>query len=267
MPKIVPSQVIEVIDQALPQCRVQQQNPGAQFRIDEPRAGFLQGIVDMVSAIPAYLLPNEPRRYLEFLAGISAINQQIVRWRTHPGMMDTAAGYDVNPLTLIRRALSECPDEAAPAAIVERFAFLADPVFVRSVAGDTAAAEAAMSRSEFKVTVVMAGACIEALLLWKLRTTQNPAAIAALFQAQGAAFTAKANPNNILEWGLYDLIEGARLAGLINERAKALATFAKDFRNLIHPGREMRTGTECKRSNAATAIAALETVIEQVQQP
>jgi hypothetical protein len=42
------------------------------------------------------------------------------------------------------------------------------------------------------------------------------------------------------------------------------ADLARDFRNLIHPGRAQRTGADCDRGTALTALAAIELVVRDL---
>ena len=53
--------------------------------------------------------------------------------------------------------------------------------------------------------------------------------------------------------------------GDIIEKAASQARLAKDFRNLIHPGRELRTRTSCDRGAAHAAFAALHLVIRDLE--
>jgi len=47
---------------------------------------------------------------------------------------------------------------------------------------------------------------------------------------------------------------------LILEPAAGQARLAKDFRNLIHPGKSVRLGQECNKGTALAAAAAIEFV-------
>jgi len=47
---------------------------------------------------------------------------------------------------------------------------------------------------------------------------------------------------------------------LISDDTAKLVRLAKDFRNLIHPGRAARLGQKCDRATALGALAAMEAV-------
>jgi len=67
-------------------------------------------------------------------------------------------------------------------------------------------------------------------------------------------------------WDLIHYIEVARELGEISERTATEARLAKDFRNLIHPGREMRQGMQCDRGTAFTVVAAIDHVVRHLSE-
>ena len=71
-----------------------------------------------------------------------------------------------------------------------------------------------------------------------------------------------AHPEN---WHLPDYVEVSFALGDISEKAASQARLAKNFRNLIHPGRELRTRTSCDRGTAHAAFAALRLVIRDLE--
>ena len=70
-----------------------------------------------------------------------------------------------------------------------------------------------------------------------------------------------ADPDN---WGLDAYIKVARALTLIKENTAKQATLAKDFRNLIHPGRSARVKEVCDRGTAHSALAAVEFIVRDL---
>ncbi len=109
---------------------------------------------------------------------------------------------------------------------------------------------------------MLAGSAIEALLLWRLQEYERAtpgllsAATAALL---GGKLTRKpdANPES---WDLHTYVEVAVHLGVIKPDTATLVRLAKDFRNLIHPGRAARREQKCDHSTALTALGAMEAV-------
>lgn len=66
-----------------------------------------------------------------------------------------------------------------------------------------------------------------------------------------------ANPER---WDLHVYVEVSANLGIITAETATLVRLAKDFRNLIHPGRAIRVGQMCDRATALGALAAVEAV-------
>ncbi len=64
---------------------------------------------------------------------------------------------------------------------------------------------------------------------------------------------------------LHGLVEEAKGLGLITVETAALAHMARDARNLIHPGKVARSGVECSKASALTALAGLYRVVEDLK--
>lgn len=72
-------------------------------------------------------------------------------------------------------------------------------------------------------------------------------------------------PSSEIEtWNLFQYIHICRILGLISDNTLKQSELAKDFRNLIHPGRAIRLGQECNRSSALSAVAGIEHVIQDL---
>ena len=67
------------------------------------------------------------------------------------------------------------------------------------------------------------------------------------------------------KWHLPELIEVAAELRLIKDGTVTQARLAKEYRNLIHPGRENRLQQCCDRPEALSAVSAVEHVIRDLQ--
>lgn len=70
----------------------------------------------------------------------------------------------------------------------------------------------------------------------------------------------KAPPSDPIGWVLHQYIEIAAELGLVEAATAVQARLAKDFRNLIHPGRAINKQEVCDRGTALSANAAVELV-------
>jgi len=69
---------------------------------------------------------------------------------------------------------------------------------------------------------------------------------------------------NLDRWELHSFIEVAAKLEVIGEDTAQQARLAREYRNLIHPGREKRLGQKCDRGTALAAVAAVEFVVRDL---
>ena len=163
-------------------------------------------------------------------------------------------------LKILLGCLEKCPDEGIEPTTV-KLPFISDPILEESIRKDISASNQALLNGEWKAATVLAGATVEALLLWALKQ-QNPddikTAVSALVASKKLRSDTKPTPDG---WVLHQLIEVAEELNVIKNETANQARLAKDFRNLIHPGRSIRIGQKCNKGTAHSAIAAIEHVL------
>lgn len=98
---------------------------------------------------------------------------------------------------------------------------------------------------------MQAGSAIEALLLWRLQDAGQTGPVS------GMKTGAKGSPEG---WTLAQLIEAAGMLGFIKPETAQQCNQARDFRNLIHPGKSQRLSVTCDRGTALAALAGAELV-------
>ena len=130
---------------------------------------------------------------------------------------------------------------------------------------DLAAVASALLNSEWKATTVLGGSIVEALLLWAIqqRATQEISSAASqAVQKQILKSTPHQDPER---WHISEFIAVAKELNLIKPHTETQARLLQDFRNLIHPGKVVRTGQKCNAGTAHGAVAAVEFVIEDIR--
>jgi hypothetical protein len=143
--------------------------------------------------------------------------------------------------------MKQCHDEAPPPE--PELPFIADADIRFGIEDRIQAAWTNFNAQEWIGSTVLAGAALEALLLWALKQARltNP-------------------PKRSLDQlYLADLINLAAENGVIDANAKHQAELAKDARNLVHPGRALRSGDVCSKATALAALAAVYRLIEQLK--
>jgi hypothetical protein len=266
MPRIVPSQVVALIDQMFPGAASE---VGGQGRgsINNAQAACLEALIDLVEQIPGELIILDGAQYGALAVSMAFVRSATEIFRARGGAafaLDNPPGFeDLSAVALIRRVLSRCPDEY-PSAGTSELSFIQPNDLRESLRQDISAVNRALANGEWKAATVLAGSVVEALLLWALQPCR-PEDIETAIHALMENKTLLKNPGKVLDrWDLHDYIEVAAALNLINEETASQARLAKDFRNLIHPGRAVRLRQECNRATALSAVAAVEHVVRNL---
>lgn len=252
MARVVPSQVVAFIDKVFP--NILKDGAKKDWHLNKVNQTDLAAILDLTDRIPEELLILEQQKYAQYLSSIATIRQYLAIWLGgHEQTLKKTPGYDVNPVNLIREALSDCPDES-PAPGTAELEFIDDDALRAQLRLDISSINMALVNGEWKAATVLSGSVSEALLLWRL--DQDP---------EGVAPFVEKFKKPLVGWHLSQYIEAAHSLGVIDKDTATQTSLAKDFRNLIHPGREIRLGQTCNRATALSAVAAVEHVVHNLR--
>lgn len=108
---------------------------------------------------------------------------------------------------------------------------------------------------------VMMGGLLETLLLARinLETSKKP-----VFTAQTAPRDRAGKTSPLNEWGLKDYIDVCHELGWIGISAKEVAVVLRDFRNYIHPHKQLSHGVHLKNDDAALFWEVSKTISRQL---
>ena len=148
-----------------------------------------------------------------------------------------------------------------------RLELLEDEVFRKNLRGDVSTAHSAMINGEWKAATVIASSVVETLLLWALQK-KTPTDLKGALDNLISNRRLQSRPSgDLLGWSLHPLIEVALELKTVSDTTASQCRIAKDFRNLIHPGRAERLKIQCTRGTALSAVAAMEHVIADLAKP
>jgi hypothetical protein len=260
MPRVVPSQVMNLIERIFPQG-MERHNLG------RGNAGQLSALANLADEIPDELLTMDTDSYAGFVCSVAHIRHTLAAWigdRSSRGNLDPIPGFpNESVVTLIQKALEKCPDEA-PAPGTSELNFITDVDLRTNLRNDIGAIERALSNGEWKAATVLAGSTIEALLLWSL-SQHPPAEITGATTGLRASGQLTRQPDpNLERWDLHEYTEVAANLGIIEADTLTETRLAREFRNLIHPGRAQRIGQKCDRGTARSSVAALDHVVRDL---
>lgn len=166
MPRVVPSQVVELIDQIFPNVK---ENPSSNFSINREHANIAAAIIELIDHIPSELFVLPTEQYIAIVSAVASLKSTIEVWKLREYGLDKTPGFGKrNPVLLIRDSLSKCPDEF-PSPETANLVFIQDDELRKNLEIDISATNQALSNNEWKAATVLAGSVIEALLLWALK--------------------------------------------------------------------------------------------------
>lgn len=140
------------------------------------------------------------------------------------------------------------------------FSFMSSGELRAIVERDHAELRQLRTTTALKSRLLLSGALIEGLLLDALEGCRAKAL------ASRKAPTRIQKGANVEDWTLAEMIDVAVNVGRITEGAAKLSQVARDFRNLIHPGKERSKHYVVGEAEVAGAEAALTTVIRDLRQ-
>ena len=241
MPRVVPSQIVEFIDAEFSFARARRPPTFDHADIDA-----LSALVRLTDELPDELMTVSGRNYSFLLRGIETIRGTVAN------RVSFSFGVSLderlrNAIADVREILKPLPDEAPSPATAE-LSFIPDADLRDSIRNDVSAANRALHDGLWKASTVLAGATAEALLRWAItEKTLEPEV-----ERARAAVIPKAH-NDPNRWDLDGYTKVARFLGLIDGETEKQADLAREFRNLIHPGRSTRLAKVCDRGTALSA--------------
>jgi hypothetical protein len=242
MPRILPSHIVEAIDTLFGVNRGELDGRAvAQIYCAEVHA-----LLALLDEVPGELIDLGSIDYLELTRCRAVLATTLVLWNRG----DIAPARDLggkDAVERIRRLMKKCHDEL-PLAEPE-LPFISDEDIRFGVEDRIHAAWIDFKAREWMGATVFAGAALEALLLWALKR----------------ANFAETPKQALDKLHLTDLIRLAVTNQLIDEAAERQASLAKDARNLIHPGKALRSGEACNKTTALTALNAVYRVIDELK--
>jgi hypothetical protein len=260
MPRIVPSQVVKFIDKLFPQS-------GGAETLGKGNAGQLRAIVNLIEGIPDELLTMDSDSFAGLVCSVAYIRQTLESWsadRDYQSKLLPIPGFpNETAVTLVRKALAKCPDEA-PAPSTAELNFITDAALRANLRNDIGAVNRALSNGEWKAATVLAGSAAEAMLLWALEQRPPEEITSAIAAARASGDLATKPDPNLDRWNLHEYIEVAANLKVIKPNTAKQTRLAKDFRNFIHPGVAQRLGEKCDRATTLSAVAGMEHVVRDL---
>jgi hypothetical protein len=107
MPRVVPSQIVNLIDESFPVARERRS-----FEIYPAYAPALGAIVRLVEEIPSELLMLSGPDYNRLLMGLHCLTEAVERWISRGGSEPALSVGGISPIVLVREAMASAPTQA-----------------------------------------------------------------------------------------------------------------------------------------------------------
>ena len=260
MPRILPSQAVELIELMFPDVKRQAEGQAVSFQLSSGYVNEVAAITAIVDQIPPELITLQGKQLTQFVTCLHILKSAVVTWQTQGSVLiltGTSVVPRLNPLTCLRNVLIECRD-TYPSPHTAELTFIDDPELRQSLRLDMSGIERMVANADWKAATVLAGSVIEALLYWAVKKKPDE-------EIQQTVSKLAGKGKELNQWLLPEFIEVAAAVKIIAPPTVAQCRLAKDFRNLIHPGRAVRLGQNCNKGTALGAVAAMELVVEDLQ--
>jgi hypothetical protein len=205
----------------------------------------------------------EGTEYNRFVLSVSTMKSTIEHetWNSRGQLAEMYSRMLGEAISDLRACLEPLPDQQIPASTAG-LPFINDDILRESIRRDIASAEQALRDAEWKGATVIGGAIIEALLLWAISEHPQPDVQKAVASLKASRQLRGGLPSDPNDWTLETYKKVAVELRIITDDAAKLVELTQSFRNLIHPGKAIRTRTQCDRSTARTALAAVDRLVE-----
>jgi hypothetical protein len=212
-------------------------------------------VFDLIRSLAEELERLDPRDFLP----ASRFNFVMIRTRARSLARLSTFG-DVRPVKEFAKTVSACLDfygGDGSRAVSRSFAFVTDAALRVIIERDYRELSLILlPDGAWKSVVVMSGSILEAILYDQL--TKDSATVAS------AVAASKAPKNRDLskgEWRLHDLIQVAVELGILPPpRAASIDQILRDYRNFVHPKKEIRSAHPCSEAEAFLSKGALDSV-------
>jgi hypothetical protein len=149
--------------------------------------------------------------------------------------------------------------------VTRRFPFLSDPELRSIVERDYAELVVKIyPAGAWKSTVILAGSILEAILFDRLADPNWSAAALASDKAPRDRRTGNVLP--LEDWKLQGLIDVEMDIGVVKKgTADTIHQVLRDYRNFVHPKKEIRAAHACTEAEAMLSVGALDSVCNYVE--
>lgn len=216
--------------------------------------GLLQAVVAELERLdPRDFSPDARYEFVRIRGRMKHVSQ-------YPGRLSLRHG-NLPPLL----NLLDCYEGEGTRAETRTFPFVRDPQLREIVARDYRELSTKLLPSEaWKSSVVLAGSILESILLDQLTVSDDVRTRA--LSCRSAPRDRTGTVLSLESWKLHSMISVATEIGILPEaRSRTVDQVLRDFRNFVHPKKEIRSAHPCTEAEAWMSKGALDGVCNHLQ--
>ena len=145
---------------------------------------------------------------------------------------------------------SEGGFDSVPVTESRSFDFVSDEAIREIIESDYSETQRAFVAHCWKSVIILSGGMIEAVLLDQLLQNEDSA----------RAVDASPEGSDLRRWSLNDLIKVSVEIEVVNEGVSVLSHSVRGYRNLVHPGNQLRNSLSANEEEARIALEVLHMV-------
>lgn len=158
----------------------------------------------------------------------------------------------IEPNDRLRYSLSKGPKQQ-----MTEFNFIQDPLLRDQLTSDWGEVERVRGVKAWKSCVILCGGILEGMLLDVLKRDEQQAR-SVYPQRKGKEVS------DLDQWDLVDLVNVAKDLGLLSKSAEYLGHGLREFRNLIHPGKQVREKVSLTQEEAEIAFNVIKVCLREL---
>jgi hypothetical protein len=204
--------------------------------VDQSTYGMVRDEVEQIASTLPNLLPKFER--------VAFLSHDVGRGAYYH--LDALKLYVGRAVGRLKAAIDE--QESNPVTQEREFTYVSDPALRGMIVRDYAEAQRAFIANCWKASIILSGGLLEAVLLDLVAQHEMSAT---------SSRKAPKKPGSLQHWPLSTLIDVAVDLELVTPGIEKLSHPIREYRNLVHPGVELRSGLTFGEEEARIALEVL----------
>ena len=264
MPRTFPSQITTFLRTTLGNYDVFGKGPIQDSALAQEKIGALVAFIDLYDNLSEEIIPIEDASFAELVMSIGEARFGIEQYR-NGGKAETSLASVGPAIVRAWKVIEKLPDELPSAS--QDLTFIVDSEIREMIGLDLSAISVAIQSGEWKGATVLAGSCAECALLYGIRSKDSKLPGSLQSAMNNINWSKRPNPTDLEDrsWDLFSYTAVSSNMKIIIDTTKFELGALREYRNLIHPGKSLRSKMKYDRGTAYVSMGALLHVIRDLK--